>query len=97
MKQIAVIDERNKRRRTRGSLRHVINFKAFSLVRRRLNARLGIGKHLIESSGGYSYGILVVNELYKLKKTVKTLTRFCRNENNGAYDINEKSFISFFL
>ena len=83
VEKIAVVDERNKRRRARGCLRHVINFKTFSLVRRRLNARFGIGKHLIQPACGYSDGILVVNELYKLKETVKSLTCFCRNKNNG--------------
>src|SRR5574344_1067018 len=77
MEQLAAVAEDDKVRRFDADLRHVVDLQASALVGGRLNARLRVGKDIVEHAGGDSRTGLRIDIIDQLKESVYTLT--CRS------------------
>ena len=76
------VDKAYKCRRSCGGLRHIIYFQSSAFIRRRLNSGSCGGQNIVQFTGGNTHCILRINKLDKLKKPVKSLTRFSGDEYN---------------
>ena len=75
MKQLRIVAENDKGRRGDGLLRHIIDLEPAALIRRRLHARRGILKDVVEHPGGDAHGILVRHGVDRVIEPIHALTR----------------------
>ena len=75
MEQPRIVAEDDEMRRLHADLRHIIDLEPAALVRRRLYARRGILKDVVEHAGGDTHGILVRHGIDRVIQLVHALAR----------------------
>ena len=80
MEEFSIINEQHESRSLNAGLSHIIDFKAFTLIRRRLNACSCVGEDIIKHTGRYSHRALVINVIYKLINAIHSLTCLSGNK-----------------
>ena len=77
MKQLRIVAENNKGRRTDSGLRCIINFKSSSAVCRRRNSSYRVIHNIVEHSGRNTHTRLFIYMIYQVEKLDDTLSRKC--------------------
>ena len=83
MKQFRIVAERDERRRICRRLSDIEYFQTLSLIRRRLNFHRCVRKHVVEHACRNTSAVLFMDVIYQFVKFFDTLTRLCRNKDNG--------------
>lgn len=84
MEQLAAVAENDEIGRLYAGLRHVIYLESSAFIRRRLNARLSVGKDVVEHAGRYAHVALIVYEIDQLEYSVGALAGFAEINSTGA-------------
>ncbi len=95
VEQLRRVYKAYKRWRAGGSLRHVIDFQAFSFISGGLYPCHCLRQDIVNHAGGNPHGIAVGNVLNQFKQPVDPLAGFGRNKDNGG--IGHKGEILFQL
>jgi len=84
MEQPGIVAEHDKMGRPDSHLGHVIDLKPPALIGGGLYPGLGIREHIVQHSGGDAGGRVIADVVDQLEQPIHTLTRECRNEQDGC-------------
>ena len=83
MEKLRIVNKENECGGLNARLGHIVDLEALAAVCGRLNARLRIRKHVVEHTRGNTLRVFVCNGNHGFKYLMKSLPRFCGNENYG--------------